>query len=545
MSYVLCLLTFLFASFASGQPPDSQIGNLSITGQVLNEVSGEPVPRVLIELGHLRRSTITDSSGMFRFDGLAVGADVIFNIVRPDFRARNQSPEGRLEKSIADYKIRIYPLSAIFGQVFDNDGSPIPFANVDALQMKIVSGRRFVQRVRNVRADDQGRYRMWGFEPGKFYLFCTGKLGGLRTFVGSTPPMTDDTEAFIPTYYGGQMDLASATPIELKDGANFEANFRLPMHQASQISGRVLNFKSAPPPTIKLFRGSTDGDGGLAHRVVMNSVTGVFVISDVVPGQYRLVVRQESREAPFLAEATVNVGTKPLEGLTLSLAQRPALAVRVKTEDGLPIDGNSNRVALALHRNGRNVVSRNLYFDRGESKGEIQTQFESVEPGVYEVEVETRGTTTVGSIRFGGADLLESRRLEIPPGVGSLPPLEIGLTKRGFQLTLEFHPDIARKAGAVLLVPQFPASFGVLVSTDFLAPESRLVPRSPDNGKGVDRKAHFDGLPAGDYLAYAFTTLDNIEFNEPSWRSSLRGGVRVTLSGIPGTAVKLIEELTQ
>jgi hypothetical protein len=133
-----------------------------VEGTVLNSVTGEPVPRVLVTLRNLRAAPAspgavptpaaasTNNEGKFVFTGLAAGSYVI-RAQRDNFQYIQPQRSGPLTLNAGDQKtdlvVQISPLGAIAGHVQNEEGDAIPNVGVSVMVYQYTAqGRRVVPR---------------------------------------------------------------------------------------------------------------------------------------------------------------------------------------------------------------------------------------------------------------------------------------------------------------------------------------------------------------------------------------------------------------
>ncbi len=111
---VPCIILLLSSHLLPIYAQDSQNATFELTGRVVNDATGEPVARALVEIntGGLRRHgaspasasepdpTFTDASGNFHFRGLPSGNYGI-NVTKPQFQTKVEFVEiGSAPKNI-------------------------------------------------------------------------------------------------------------------------------------------------------------------------------------------------------------------------------------------------------------------------------------------------------------------------------------------------------------------------------------------------------------------------------------------------------------
>src|SRR6185295_3474064 len=60
--------------------------------------------------------------------------------------------------------------SVVAGHVFDETGDPMPGAAVRVMRYQYAQGERQLVPAGTAETDDQGTYRVWGLNPGEYYI---------------------------------------------------------------------------------------------------------------------------------------------------------------------------------------------------------------------------------------------------------------------------------------------------------------------------------------------------------------------------------------
>jgi protocatechuate 3,4-dioxygenase beta subunit len=553
-NYLPRILSGCCLAMAAAAQPAAQY---SLAGTVINSLNGEPIKRAQIMLLHFNvpdprsvvethrltpdpplvtSSTFTDSAGVFRFSGLSPGQYTI-SAQKPGFTPMLSEDSPRtiqmnLTDSMEDVRLSLLPLGVITGKVLDQEAQPLRGLVVAALTQHVVEGWRHTETSRSVTTDDRGIYRFWNLSQGKYYIQATGKSGGTYLYSGDTAPRYTADEAFAPTYVGGGKTLSTAQPVDIGPGTEAAADLNVSMEPARKIRGALANF--APRRTVKFELSS--GDEVSASRVSVNGDTGVFEIQDVIPGSYTLRATQGETSA----EITVNVAGADVNGLVITLS--PGVEIKVHRQLANPpkedeaaarhfgtIDKGGS-CSVSLHPPGRRAspsYSTNRAAPRRtatDAKEELILS--GVLPGAYRAMVQCYGSFA-SSVMFGTQDLLANPVLTIQPGVA--PPLvEIVAIRGGGTVTGSVAIESGKKRSqiGILLVPQFMPSTGPVVGSAI---------------NFGDTPFHIGSLAPGSYSAYAFSSIDEVEYRNPTFLQSLTGGVSVQVEDNTEKNIKIME----
>jgi hypothetical protein len=146
--------------------------------------------------------------------------------------------------------------------------------------------------------------------------------------------------------------------------------------------------------------------------------------------------------------------------------------------------------------------------------------------GQYRLHVQCRSGYVVSAVS-GGADLLSNPEIALEAGVQPAP-IEITVKAGGGALRGTVQVSGAPAGTGVLLVPAFTPSAG---------PVTQLASRTAAPAGEVGFA--FVNLAPGDYVAYAFSGIQLIEYRNPAFLNALRGGTSVRIEDGRGAAVTL------
>ena len=154
-----------------------------------------------------------------------------------------QLAEGQQFK---DIEFRLPRGSVIAGHVFDESGDPMPGIMVRVLRYQYQQGDRRLVPAGTAQTDDQGQYRVWGLNPGEYYVDAQARInfgfgggppgrggaggpggrggvaGVIAGVVGSIAGSNvatlfgnadDSQKAYAPTYFPGVTAISEARPV--------------------------------------------------------------------------------------------------------------------------------------------------------------------------------------------------------------------------------------------------------------------------------------------------------------------------------------------
>ncbi|MBV9158800.1 MAG: carboxypeptidase regulatory-like domain-containing protein, partial [Acidobacteriaceae bacterium] len=188
----------------------------TITGTVVNSVTGEPIRRALVQLAGPRQSfAFTGADGRFQIENFPEG-DVYLSAQKPGFFDASQAGHGPLilKSGTNDALIKLNPQASIQGRIVDNDGEPIEAIQVELIGQQIVNGRKEWQPRETVQTRENGSYRIDNLMPGIYVVHTV-----VRPEFGSQFGQESDQlqqQAYPERFYPSSPDFASAQPMDLK-----------------------------------------------------------------------------------------------------------------------------------------------------------------------------------------------------------------------------------------------------------------------------------------------------------------------------------------
>lgn len=319
-------LPLLLLQSPSGVPRDApppKTGTGSIAGRVTAADTGEPMRRAIVylsvsivhrtvttdgramiggEVGR-QRTVETRADGRYEFSGLAPGSYSVQaapgatagaylpRVFGGDESARGTQIElAEGQRVQADVALRRG--GVIVGRVLDDSGEPL--ARVWVQPSRLTAGE-FQNRGGGFQTDDLGRFRLYGLLPGEYVVSAEARSFG--------PPVESVSEGFVTTFFPSALNEREASKVRVAPGLEFgEVEIRMVRTRTFRITGTVVNSRGEPVarPQVMLVRqtgrglsfGSSAGFDSSAP-----ASPGRFAMRDVIPGDYRLVVRPAGTSA--------------------------------------------------------------------------------------------------------------------------------------------------------------------------------------------------------------------------------------------------------
>ncbi len=423
-------LLFAFLLAPQDKPPEK----CTLSGTVVNAVTGEPLSKVLIlaegggsESG-ATPSTTSDAKGNFTLVNLLPGQyhikgqrngylDGAYGARRAEGNGTPLSLEPGQE--MKDLKIKLTPFGVIAGTVRDADGEPLARIAVTVHRLRYENGRRRIVQAGDAYTDDLGQYRIPDLPPGKYYVHAEAKKAG---DYGSNAQMEVETEdhspkeagppqALLPAMYPGVQEVGPGSRVTGVDVALSRSNTVTVKGHATAPPGMQLNGIS--------LKDATAGSEELGlHLSTGANQKGEFVFRAVPPGSYTLSATATPPAKPF--SGTIEMFTQQYKTrIPLQVGASPVEGVRVTVEAGAEISG---RVTVEGDDHAK-LSGPFIEFDDGQSDNVMalvteDNTFKSALPaGHYNLLVnQFGGDLVVRSLRTQGRDILDEGLTISEPG---------------------------------------------------------------------------------------------------------------------------------
>jgi hypothetical protein len=265
-------------------------------------------------------------------------------------------------QELADVLVRLQPAAVVEGRVTDEDGDPLPDAQVAVLRQTFVAGRSHWQQAGSERTNDLGEYRIAGLAAGNYYVSVSpppdfksliaaasnAPAGDAGADAHSADPHSTDVHtggatAYATTYYPGTQDLRQAAAVQLHAGDEFPVNFSLMPSPSLVVRGSIANLAAGASALVML----QSKDFSLTLNGAEIRKDGSFEIWDVAPGAYN-VVATVSGATSLMARQALQVGTENVDGLHLVPQAGGWVRGRLRVESKSAVRLDANQFFLAL-----------------------------------------------------------------------------------------------------------------------------------------------------------------------------------------------------
>lgn len=518
----------------------------TIQGQVFDAVTGEPLKKANLSLQRTdltpdimslptSYSTSADAAGKFAMKDIEAGKyrlNVNRNgYVSTAYGARSPGRPGTTltllrGQNLKDIVFRLAPHAVITGRILDEDGDPVPYVRVQLMTYRYQQGRKQLSYSSGGNTNDLGEYRIFGVAPGKYYLSAIASNNqnfGIVQDRSTTPPPEED---YVPTYYPGTTDVATATRVDIPAGGQVQGmTLTLIKAHTVHVKGHV-NYTLPGRQRVMLYllpRGSGIG-GPIGLRPTQADAKEDFDFRSVGPGSYYLnaVINEGSKS--YQARTPIDVGNTDIEKVSLTIGPGIEVTGHVAVEGPDALDLSNVRIMLQP-RETLGIMFGGFSPARIDENRSFKLQ--DVAPGLMNLNVTgIPSGAYLKSVRSDQTDVLANGlSTDLPPA-----PLEVLLSPNAAQVTgtvQNSNTSGPAPGTTVVLVPQEKErkeqqSYYKLITTD-------------QNGGFT-----FKDVVPGEYKIYAWEDIEPGAYMDPDFMKPIETkGDSLTLQEKDQKAVQL------
>lgn len=527
------MIVLLGASLSAQNSAAAKPARAEIEGIVTRDPGGEPVKKALIELIAENQAeggdytAVTGAEGTFRIENIVPGRYHLFG-ERSGFLETDKHhgrSDGRVltlaaGQSLKDLHIRFQAAAVVRGRVTDEDGDPLPNAEVSLLRQTFVGGHNHWEQSGAERTNDLGEYRIANLPAGNFYVSVVPppdfksliEQGGVAAGEARNTAPDKPASSYQTTYYPGTTDRSQAAPIQLHAGDDFPIDFAMIPSPSLSIRGTVVNLPPKTSASIML----QSRDFGLVLNGAEMHKDGSFVIHDVSPGNYTILATVDGAPVPMSARQSLQVGSSNVDGLRLAPQPGAMVRGRLRLEPGSGMSGfDPNQIFLALQPvdgEAEGALSVGEGFSNITHVAADGTfQWADVPAGSYYVQMAGENGAGDGwylkSALAGGRDVSDAG-MSVS---GGLVVMDVVASGNG-----------AVVEGAITDQKGGPVANAVVVAV----PEGRMRARVDRFRKTVsDQSGHFrlGGLRPGEYTVLAWESVDGEAYYDPEFLKAYEG----------------------
>lgn len=535
--HVAALVLFLLSACVAQQAVPS---TYTVAGTIINQVTGAPLPRVLVQLSG--RAMLTGAEGEFSFTAVTSGRTQI-TISKPGFFVpgathKRWSPPINVDVGADSGKLllKLLPEAVISGTVLGKDDEPLEGAMIEIFHFMAANGARQLAPVEgNVRTDEDGMFRMAGLPADRYYVAV--KAGNVtRRILGAQTLKKNETYPGI-VYYPGTQDFEAATALNLAAGQHTDVQFTLALGPAFKIAGTLTapgEWKQLNPPAIM-----DASDQVLFMADQFDQQTGQFEFRAVPAGKYKVRLMGMDQDGQFVSSRRTLSVSRVVTDLKLSLNPGIDIPVVVRTEFSKPRpvgsctfteDGKARQSDCSDFPAARvDLISSDLMplrfsSDFSPAKANRPFALHHVAAGRYMVTASAMFGGYIQSLRSGAVDLLRDEL--VVPETGSVAPIEVVVRDDSGMLRIHVQTSGPGQTGTVLLVAD-----GVLREPVLMG------------SAGGNADLQTGPLAPGAYKVFAFDSVDALDYRNPETLAkyaSRASSVTVAADGNASVSVDLI-----
>ena len=520
--FLAILLTSAFsAGELHGQSPaaskEKKEETCAVSGTVVKAADGGPLKGATVRLiipGDREHSIAvkTNVEGKFELKNLPSGRYKMYvsrnGYVQAEYGQRSPNdPGGVLTLTPGMNKnellFRLIASAVILGRIFDEDGEPVPNANVGAIREAYREGKRTLVTQGMAQTNDLGEYRLFGLKPGHYYVSAVepnwNRVSGDRQFTGENSQTGE--QGRVKTYYPGTTEVAKASMITVKAGDEIpSADITLRQVFVYHVRGRVHGPGMQKVPSgIGLMltprTGRYEWDQGSWKQI--HREDGSFEFTDVPPGNYEISASWNDEGKKYSALQAIQIGAADVDGVSLVLSPGSPLTGRVEWE-GKPSLGQPDvRVFLEAE-------SEEMRWG-GQARVEPEGNFtiQGVPEGNYRVKLFGLGKDAyIKSVQYGESAVTDE---VFSVGKGGTLPLHVVVSSHA-----------ARLLGTVADENGLPIA-GIQV---VVIPEAEHR-KNPERFKSetTDQYGRFEihGVVPGEYKLFSWDTVEEQAWEDPEF----------------------------
>jgi hypothetical protein len=434
--------------------------------------------------------------------------------------------------------------SVITGRVLDENGDAMPGTTVRVLAYQYAQGTRQLVPAGSAQTDDRGEYRVWGLNPGDYYVSASpqnfgvlppgsanpgpggrGGSGG-RGGPGGAPNAGDDAAlvVYAPTYYPGVAAVGEARPVTVGLSAEVgDVNFNVLLVQTSQISGHVTN-PDGTPTTSGNVSLTTDGQGQSGRGGPFAGTyggriqgDGRFSIAAVPPGRYTLRARGQNARDPQFGTTPLAVTGGDITDLVVVLSPSGSITGSItlqNTQSASPPDLTQFRIMTldddfaGIGPNGSARVDRAAGFT-----------LDGVAPGGHLLRAQTPQGWVLKSVIVDGRESIDT-------------PFELKPGQKLAGVSVLFTDKLTEIDGTVTDPQGQPVTEGTVLAfpadATLWRPQARQIMTTRPDQNGTFQMR---GLPAGQYYLAVVDPAEQGEWFDPVFLEQHRAGAERLLLG--------------
>jgi hypothetical protein len=515
---VLVCFSLFSASLIAQSTSDGDSQQLSISGLVINALTGAPIQRSLVKLN--QQAVLTDHDGRFEFKNAASssGQSGTLNLTaeKPGFFGNNgklaflNAPEvGSTGDPNTTITLRLYPEAIISGTVQGADGGPLTNGSIELRKYAIVDGRRQWQNAAQTRPNAEGEFRFANLQPGDYSVVA---------LIREQPSLAKNGQTgYLPERYPSSSSADDISPLHLSAGQEASIELTPRLEHLYAVTGYVSGSREARGS----FQVRSNNNEFRSVSANYNPQTGAFHL--LLPSGFHEISATffeggGQNRTQLFGTTQVNVGEGNVEGVTLSLQQTTTIPILVEMQSAASTTGQTpatNNLNIQLVPLPPSSAMQGAW-SRQEGPGGLFLP--NVIPGRYAVVAHAGGGWYIKSITWGATDVSRDP-LVIGPSAG-YDPIRVVLQNDTGQVKIRVNGNGQTTRGYLYLVPAEPSEISMQTISFSM------------NSSGFNNAVSFGSVPPGDYVLLAYDQPHELAYRDPDILRQLSSiGKSVTVPG--------------
>jgi hypothetical protein len=503
----------------------------TISGVVVNSVTGRPIARALVQAG--QNAMLTDSDGRFEFRDVP---DNALFVNKPGYFWENLGAMTGWPLAVPEkpgpLELRLVPEAILSGHVTDPSGAPLEGVSVMLRTLTVSNGLKHWEQRGGTTTNAEGEFRIAELQAGEYAIQTALKLDG--------PPEGDAAAGYAPADYP-VLGANGAGALQVHAGDQLEAEISTRLEKLYPVSVVVngLSENTFPSFTVRTAGGveinpalRMYGQIGTVRMLLPSGTFEMYAFANELPqlvqsGERRVLSRVPQQ---FMAQQSVTVAEGPVSGLRMTLEPMAAVPVEValeRTAKAQASDANPLQFNFSLLSAGADAAMTYgaesmdpTHPTQGLQTGD-QIVIRNVLPGQYVLQGGGQQPWYIASAVCGGTDLTRE-------------PFMISGSAAGCSMHVVLRDDAAS-----LKVSLSDAITGGRAFVHAI-PLNNLTRDVQSVWAGVDGEVSFDGLAPGQYLLLATRQVAQLAFRDAeSLRRYETEGKRIDLSPGEKTEIRL------
>jgi hypothetical protein len=481
--------------------PQSASATQTVSGQVVNSITGEPIARARVQVG-AQQAALTDHDGHFEFDNVSDEPTYAF-ASKPGFFAEDKAVPAQGES----ITLQLIPEAIVFGTITDQNGQPIQDLHVELTMLRVENGFRHWRQVQATTTNAEGQFRFAELQAGQYSLATGFHIEGLAEAPSSV--------AFMPVTFPPLAGDEIRGSLTLTPGEQVEANASPPMEKLYPITG-MINGVAGQGANFTV----ETKDGEPVDSPANIYPGGTFRLR-LPTGAYRLKVRcAVEQDQQLVGTREVSVSEAPLKGISVTLGTPAMLPIEVEYQAVTTANQNAPSAPppyLNASLQEQDPRGRGWAFPaqplkppgRGpELEPGDPMVFRDVEPGRYRLQTQLQPPWYVASASCGNVDLTHD-------------PLVIGADAGACTVRMVYRDDSASLKWLASPAEDGNGSsnevFVIAIPLDNVAQPAMNFSMIADHKLSSDSPAEgsFAGLGPGRYLVMALAHRRDLPYRNP------------------------------